>query len=223
MSSILFAEEEKFLEEIQEGQVDDSIFKRDNVFAHLNFHLDSGRFKLVTSKGCVTHGELLPLVEMSFADVRWMSRVCPRSSTWQSNVSLQSIHVSDKMSEGNVFKYLVSGKPKLCKKSEESVFRLEFEKMPKSNKIGYSIKVSTQPLEIIYNPTTIQKISNFFKKPVSVRKSDIHAIEQQVLDAAWARYEELKTQTKSGLYSAMDDLLLGQVKVSMHAVRQTKM
>ena len=42
----------------------------------------------------------------------------------------------------------------------------------------------------------------------------MHAIEQQILDAAWARYEELKSQTKHELYHAMDDLLLGQVKVT---------
>ena len=205
------------MEEIQEGSTDDSIFKRDTVFAHLNFHLDSGHFKLITSKNHMKHGELQPLVEISYTDVRWMSRVCPRNSTWQSNVSLRSVVVEDKMSEGNVFKYLVSAQPKLSSdvfdNSSESVFEMEFEKMPKSSKIGYSIMMRTQPLQIVYNPATIKRISDFFKRQVSAKKADLHVIEQQILDTAWARYEELKTQTKTGLYHAMDDLLLGQVKV----------
>lgn len=71
----------------------------------------------------------------------------------------------------------------------------------------------TQPLQIVYNPATIKRISDFFKRQVSAKKADLHVIEQQILDTAWARYEELKTQTKTGLYHAMDDLLLGQVKV----------
>ena len=213
----MILEEEQFLEEIQEGSTNDSIFKRDTVFAHFNFHLDSGQFKLITTKNHMTHGELQPLVEIVFTDVRWMSRVCPRNSTWQSNVSLQSVLVKDKMSEGNVFKYLVSAEPKLSSElsgsSNESVFEMEFEKMPKTSKIGYSIKMRTQPVQIVYNPATIERISDFFKRQVSAKKADLHAIEQQILDAAWARYEELKTQTKTGLYHAMDDLLLGQVKV----------
>jgi hypothetical protein len=217
--AVYILEEEQFLEEIQEGNTDDSIFKRDTVFAHLNYHLDSGHFKLITTKNHMTHGELQPLVEIVFADVRWMSRVCPRNSTWQSTMSLRSVLVKDKMSEGNVFKYLVSDQSKLSSEvldtSSESVFELEFEKMPKSSKIGYSIKMRTQPLQVVYNPATIERISNFFKRQVSAKKADLHAIEQQILDAAWARYEELKTQTKTGLYHAMDDLLLGQVKVRL--------
>jgi hypothetical protein len=213
----IFVEEEQFLEEIQEGSTNDSIFKRDTVFAHLNYHLDSGHFKLIATGSHVTHGELQPLVEIAFSDVRWMSRVCPRSSTWQSNVSLRSVLIEDKMSEGNIFKYLVSAQPKLSSEiidtSSESVFEVELEKMPKSCKIGYSLKMRTQPLQIVYNPATIERISDSFKRQVSAKKADLHAIEQQILDAAWARYEELKTQTKTGLYHAMDDLLLGQVKV----------
>lgn len=206
-------EEEQFLEEIYEGGTDDSIFKRDTVFAHLNFHLDSGHFKLVTSQN---RGELRPLVEFSFADVRWMSRVCPKNSTWQSSVSLRSVLVKDKISEGNVFKYLVSDQAKLGSPiKNSSVFELEFEKMPKSSKIGYSVKMKTQPLVIVYNPATIDRISDFFKRKESGTKEDFHAIEQQIFDAAWARYEELKNQTKTGFYHAMDDLLLGQVKVSL--------
>ena len=215
----VFLEEEQFLEEIQEGNTDNSIFKRDTVFAHLNYHLDSGHFKLIATRNHMSRGEQQPLIEIVFSDVRWMSRVCPRSSTWQSNVSLRSVLIEDKMSEGNIFKYLVSAQSKLSSQisdtSSESVFELEFEKMPKSCKIGYSIKMRTQPLQIVYNPATIERISDFFKRQVSAKKADLHAIEQQILDAAWARYEELKTQTKTGLYHAMDDLLLGQVKVSV--------
>ena len=208
------------MEEIQEGSTNDSIFKRDTVFAHLNYHLDSGHFKLIATKSRMSHGELQPLVEVVFSDVRWMSRVCPRDSTWQSNMSLRSVLVEDKMSEGNVFKHLVSAQPKLTSSDvldtlSESVFEMEFEKMPKSSKIGYSIKMRTQPVQIVYNPATIERISDFFKRQVSAKKADLHAIEQQILDAAWARYEELKSQTKTGLYHAMDDLLLGQVKVRL--------
>lgn len=75
--------------------------------------------------------------------------------------------------------------------------------------------MKTQPIQGVYNPATIKRISSFFRRPTDAsKKADLHAIEQQILDAAWARYEQLKSQTKHELYHAMDDLLLGQVKVS---------
>lgn len=94
--------------------MDDSIFKRDTVFAHLNFHLDRGHFKLMTiNKDRQSQEELQPLIEIAYADVRWRSQVCPRSSTWQSIMSLGSLFIKDEISEGNIFPYLVSPQSKV--------------------------------------------------------------------------------------------------------------
>ena len=97
------------MDELTEDHTKDSIFNRDHVFAHLNFHLCSGSFKLLTTK-CVNSApsQSVALIEAEFSDVRWDSEVRPRSSTWECSMSLGAVYVRDKATPGTLFPALAS-------------------------------------------------------------------------------------------------------------------
>ena len=67
----LLAEEEEFLDELADNQhLNESIFNRDQVFAHLNFRLDAGSFKLINTKQSNSSSQTtaLPVVEAELSD-----------------------------------------------------------------------------------------------------------------------------------------------------------
>lgn len=105
-----FTEEEEFLGELADSHLNESIFNRDQVFAHLNFRLDAGSFKLVNTKHSNTVSQTttaLPVVEVEFSDLRWDSEMRPRSSTWEFSMSLGALFVRDKLTTGTLFPALV--------------------------------------------------------------------------------------------------------------------
>lgn len=105
-----FAEEEEFLGELADSHLSESIFNRDQVFAQLNFRLDTGSFKLVNTKQSNSLPQittLLPVVEVEFSDLSWASEMRPRSSTWEFSMSLGALFVRDKLTTGTLFPALV--------------------------------------------------------------------------------------------------------------------
>lgn len=105
-----FAEEEEFLGELADTHLNESIFNRDQVFAHLNFRLEAGSFKLVNTKHKNTVSQtttVLPVIEVEFSDLRWDSEMRPRSSTWEFSMSLGALFVHDKLTAGTLFPALV--------------------------------------------------------------------------------------------------------------------
>ena len=104
------AEEEEFLDELADNHLNESIFNRDQVFAHLNFRLGAGSFKLVNTKHSNTASQtttVLPVIEVEFSDLRWDSEMRPRSSTWEFSMSLGALFVRDKLTTGTLFPALV--------------------------------------------------------------------------------------------------------------------
>lgn len=80
------------------------------MFAHLNFRLGAGSFKLVHTKHSNTVSQtatVLPVVEVEFSDLRWDSEMRPRSNTWEFSMSLGALFVRDKLTPGTLFPALV--------------------------------------------------------------------------------------------------------------------
>ena len=80
------------------------------MFAHLNFRLGAGSFKLVHTKHSNTVSQtatVLPVVEVEFSDLRWDSEMRPRSNTWEFSMSLGALFVRDKLTTGTLFPALV--------------------------------------------------------------------------------------------------------------------
>ena len=113
-------EEEEFLDELSGPVENQSIFNRDRVFAHLNIHLGSGCFKLLTVRETkvdnTTQMTQSPVIELEFSNACWESEVRPQSSTWECKMSLGGIHVRDKLTKGSLFPELVAPQVKVKKR-----------------------------------------------------------------------------------------------------------
>ncbi|XP_077998114.1 intermembrane lipid transfer protein VPS13D-like [Glandiceps talaboti] len=101
-------------------------------------------------------------------------------------------------------------------KSEEALFVMTYEKRPPHSHADYRLEVTTRPLDIIYNPKPIRRVSEFFsskQKGMSSRPSELH-----LTKAARIRYEELKNQTRAELLQAWDHMLEGET-IQHHSKR----
>ncbi|EDO41450.1 predicted protein [Nematostella vectensis] len=231
-------EEEEFLDELSDPSRNQSIFNRDKVFARLNICLDSGSFKLLNSTS--SGHSSTPIVEVEFCNATWESEVRPQSSTWEFNMSLGAIHARDRFTKGTLFASLVSPqerKPLAAQKSsnhssismlamsstalglnilqefdEEPVFEMRFEQMPPKSKVAYRFSITTQPLDIVWNPSVIDRVSDFFSN--DTLSAQYVNVERQLREAAWLRYEELKNQTKAELKQTLDSMMEGVQIVS---------
>jgi hypothetical protein len=67
--------------------------------------------------------------------------------------------------------------------------------------------ITTEPLDITYNPLVIECISDFFSN--DSLNAQYMNVERQLREAAWLRYEELKNQTKAELRHTLDSMIEG--------------
>lgn len=236
-------EEEEFLGELADGHLNESIFNRDQVFAHLNFRLGAGSFKLVNKKhsNLASHiATVLPVIELEFSDLRWDSEMRPRTSTWEFSMSLGALFVRDKLTQGTLFPTLVCPQGResqrvyeakkqgtlsrgtvgavvmsaaglglnILQEMNEPVFEMKFESLPPANKAAYRLSVTTQPLDVVYNPCVLDHISEFFSH-TSVEGTQALYIERQLREVARVRYEELKNQTRAELVQTLDAMMAG--------------
>eukprot|EP00112_Aurelia_sp_Birch-Aquarium-sp1_P018438 Seg440.2 transcript_id=Seg440.2/GoldUCD/mRNA.D3Y31 product="Vacuolar protein sorting-associated protein 13D" protein_id=Seg440.2/GoldUCD/D3Y31 len=103
------AEEEEFLGELAEVGNDDSLFKRDHVFVQLNFKLNSGKLQVKTTsypEGCV------PVAELEFSEVHWMSEMRPKMNSWQFSTTLGALFLRDLYNKKTLFPVLVQAQDK---------------------------------------------------------------------------------------------------------------
>ena len=70
--------------------------------------------------------------------------------------------------------------------------------------------MTTQPLDVIYNPMVFEKVSEFFSQG-SATRTQARLIERQLREVARVRYEELKNQTKAGLVHTLDSMMEGDM------------
>ena len=68
--------------------------------------------------------------------------------------------------------------------------------------------MTTQPLDVIYNPLVLDHISEFFSHS-SLEDAQALQIERQLREVARVRYEELKNQTRAELVQRLDAFMAG--------------
>lgn len=68
--------------------------------------------------------------------------------------------------------------------------------------------MTTQPLDVVYNPLVLDHISEFFSRS-SLEGAQALQIEKQLREVARVRYEELKNQTRAELVQTLDALMAG--------------
>lgn len=70
------------------------------------------------------------------------------------------------------------------------------------------LSVTTQPLDVVYNPLVLDHISEFFSHASMEGTQALH-IERQLREVARVRYEALKNQTRAELIQTLDAMMEG--------------
>ena len=87
------------------------------------------------------------------------------------------------------------------------LFYLLYEKKPfGSSKVDIRLHVKSQPLNIVYNPTVVYCIGNFFKIPEDLNDKNAR-LSEKIRQAAFTKIDEVKELTKAELKRNIDFLL----------------
>ncbi|XP_047493790.1 vacuolar protein sorting-associated protein 13D-like isoform X6 [Penaeus chinensis] len=191
------------------------------------------------SPGSSTEGkEKMELFELEFANVKMALESRPRSKSYKFDIELGSLNLKDKVTEDSAFPLLVSPQTrdsgsglkaamsrtstmyaKLTtmispsqNKTEGPLFSLTYESRPFNSRADHRLIVSSTSLDIVYNPSALEVISNFFTTPYQKKEGYGQSAQMTALTtAAKKRYEELKEQTKQELKRNWDQIMDGSL------------
>jgi vacuolar protein sorting-associated protein 13D len=97
--------------------------------------------------------------------------------------------------------------------ADDPVFYFLYERRPFSaSKIDHRLHVRSQPLNIVYNPTVVQHVSEFFKIPDELNRTT--HLSEKIRSAAYSRIEEAKQRTREELKKNLNSILKGDVETS---------
>nr|XP_054769178.1 intermembrane lipid transfer protein VPS13D-like [Lytechinus pictus] len=96
--------------------------------------------------------------------------------------------------------------------SDLPVFEMSYESNPPHSNADCRLEIISRPLDIVYNPTAIERVSNFFNKTEDPGNKGLssRSSELQLTRSARIRYQEIKLQTKQELIDTVDSLLEGE-------------
>ncbi|CAG8543869.1 1688_t:CDS:10, partial [Acaulospora colombiana] len=152
-----------------------------------------------------------------------------RPDSFQAETALGSLCVNDGSVEGTLHPQIVRVKDedlgsKTDLKKDDNVgyddeaamenpfFHLVFENNPLDGRADNGVSMTMRPLEIIYNQSTVQAITDFFRPPEQQLES-ISAL----IEAAEDTIEGIKAQTRTGLEYALEEHKTFDVKIDMSA------
>ena len=95
--------------------------------------------------------------------------------------------------------------------SEEPLFYLLYETRPftaATPRVDHRLHVRSQPLNVVYNPTVLQCVADFFKIPEELSRNSLLA--QSIRSAAFEKLEEAKQKTKEEFLRGLNSILEGQ-------------
>ncbi len=109
---------------------------------------------------------------------------------------------------GSAFKSFLSGslnQPEESVASTEPLFYFLYEKRPlSSSKVDFRLNIKSQPLNVVYNPTMVTAVIDFFKIPEDLNRTA--QLSQKIRQAAYSRIEEAKQKTKEELERNINSL-----------------
>ncbi|XP_013925695.1 PREDICTED: vacuolar protein sorting-associated protein 13D, partial [Thamnophis sirtalis] len=205
--------------------------KRDHVLVKLNLWLQGGSVTLLHAEKRSGQASERAFMQLQFSGVTILAETLPRRNSSLLKVQLGSLFLRDLATEGTIFPVLVFPNPlkevgcassvslqtsssDTSNQSSEDpvpVFEMLYEKNPARSNFERRLEVSTQPLNIIYNPQAIKKVADFFYKG-RVHSSGFGCqseLELRVAEAARRQYNRLKMQTKAEIRQTIDRLLVG--------------
>ncbi|XP_033825826.1 intermembrane lipid transfer protein VPS13D isoform X2 [Periophthalmus magnuspinnatus] len=173
------------------------------------------------------------VIQLELSEVKVVLESLPRSESSLLSVKLGGLFLTDLSTQGTIFPVLVSPKTDKvlvamnqspapgqtssttggCTQSSSSpVFEMIYERNPVRSTFERRLEVHTSPLNIIYNPQAIKKVTEFFYKG-RVHTSGFgyqSELELRVAEAARRQYNKLKMQTKAEIRQTIDQLLVGE-------------
>ncbi|KAI3356825.1 hypothetical protein L3Q82_003332 [Scortum barcoo] len=227
----ILAETEDLFDPLEDSHTLNTFTRRDHLFARLEFLLEKGGVTLFHQD---RRGETLlesGVIQLEFSGVKVSVESLPRSESSLLSVQLGGLFLRDLTTQGTIFPVLVS--PKTDKVivamnqpsgqssstsgynaecSSSPVFEMIYERNPVRCKFERRLEVKTSPLNIIYNPQAIKKVTEFFYKG-RVHTSGFgyqSELELRVAEAARRQYNKLKMQTKAEIRQTIDQLLVGE-------------
>ncbi|XP_017292232.1 vacuolar protein sorting-associated protein 13D isoform X2 [Kryptolebias marmoratus] len=222
-------ETEDLFDPLEDSYSLNTFTRRDHMFARLEFLLEKGRVTLFQQdrKGLTLHES--GVIQLEFSGVKVIVESLPRSESSLLSVKLDSLFLRDLTTQGTSFPFLVS--PKMdsvvgainqplnqssisgCSvECTSPVFEMIYERNPVRSKFERRLEVNTSPLNIIYNPQAMKKVTEFFYKG-RVHTSGFgyqSELELRVAEAARRQYTKLKMQTKAEIRQTIDQLLVGE-------------
>ncbi|XP_068181546.1 intermembrane lipid transfer protein VPS13D isoform X3 [Antennarius striatus] len=226
----ILAETDDLFDPLEDSHTLNTFTRRDHLFARLEFLLEEGRVTLLQQdKEAELHER--GVIQLEFSGVNVIVESLPRSESSLLSVKLGSLFLRDLTTQGTIFPVLVSpktdklvvaapqpsGQPSSASgprtdDSSSPVFEMIYERNPGRCKFERRLEVKTTPLNIIYNPQAIKKVTEFFYKG-RVHTSGFgyqSELELRVAEAARRQYNKLKIQTKAEIRQTIDQLLVGE-------------
>uniref|UniRef100_A0A3Q2P4M1 Vacuolar protein sorting 13 homolog D n=1 Tax=Fundulus heteroclitus TaxID=8078 RepID=A0A3Q2P4M1_FUNHE len=223
----ILAETEDLFDPLEDSHTLNTFTRRDHMFARLEFLLEKGGVTLFHEERRANTMYESGVIQLEFS-VKVMVESLPRSESSLLSVKLGSLFLRDLTTQGTMFPFLVS--PKMDKvvvalnqsMSQHStatcdaewtspVFEMIYERNPVRCKFERRLEVNTSPLNIIYNPQAMKKVTEFFYKGrVHTSFGYQSELELRVAEAARRQYDKLKKQTKAEIRQTIDQLLVGE-------------
>uniref|UniRef100_A0A3Q2EIY1 Vacuolar protein sorting 13 homolog D n=1 Tax=Cyprinodon variegatus TaxID=28743 RepID=A0A3Q2EIY1_CYPVA len=218
---------EDLFDPLEDSHTLNTFTRRDHIFARLEFLLEKGGVTLFHEERRANMMHESGVIQLEFSGVKVMVESLPRSESSLLSVKLGSLFLRDLTTQGTMFPFLVS--PKMVRLDEQSmlmyfvlsecnsestspVFEMIYERNPVRSKFERRLEVNTSPLNIIYNPQAMKKVTEFFYKG-RVHTSGFgyqSELELRVAEAARRQYDKLKKQTKAEIRQTIDQLLVGE-------------
>nr|XP_033942121.1 vacuolar protein sorting-associated protein 13D [Pseudochaenichthys georgianus] len=223
-------ETEDLFDPLEDSHTLNTFTRRDHLFARLEFLLEKGGVTLFHQDRRGGSLNESGVIQLEFSGVKVILESLPRSESSLLSVKLGGLFLRDLTTQGTIFPVLVS--PKTDKvvvalnqpsgqssstsgcsaESSSPVFEMIYERNPVRCQFERRLEVNTSPLNIIYNPQAIKKVTEFFYKG-RVHTSGFgyqSELELRVAEAARRQYNKLKMQTKAEIRQTIDQLLVGE-------------
>ncbi|CAL8369136.1 unnamed protein product [Lota lota] len=227
----ILADTEDLFDPLEDSQSLNTFTRRDHLFARLEFLLEKGGVTLFQQDPRGDPANESGVIQLEFSGVKVMVESLPRSESSLLSVKLGGLFLRDLTTQGTIFPVLVSPKTdsvavvsnqpfgqfsnisgSTTERTAPPVFEMTYERNPVRCKFERRLEVNTSPLNIIYNPQAIKKVTEFFYKG-RVHTSGFgyqSELELRVAEAARRQYNKLKMQTKAEIRQTIDQLLVGE-------------
>ncbi|XP_035500343.2 vacuolar protein sorting-associated protein 13D isoform X1 [Scophthalmus maximus] len=231
----ILAETEDLFDPLEDSHTLNTFTRRDHLFARLEFLLEKGGVTLFHQDRRGGTLKESGVIQLEFSGVKVILESLPRSESSLLSVKLGGLFLRDLTTQDTIFPVLVS--PKTVSRTDKvvvtinqpsgqssstsecsaaclssPVFEMIYEHNPARCMFERRLEVNTSPLNIIYNPQAIKKVTEFFYKG-KVHTSGFgyqSELEVRVAEAARRQYNKLKMQTKAEIRQTIDQLLVGE-------------